>query len=163
MASSRRMARRAAGADPGPMSRPAANALRLLAAAVLVSVAVLAPLSAPVDAATPTARAVDDSCPAGGVPEDGFADVPQGAPHEDTIDCVVWWKVANGTGLTTYNPSGQVSRAQMASFIARMVDATSQDLPAATSDHFADDNGNVHEANINRLAEAGIVSGRGDG
>jgi hypothetical protein len=51
----------------------------------------------------------------------------------------------------------------MASFIARMIDATSKDLPAATSDHFPDDNSSSHEANINRLAEAGIVSGRADG
>jgi hypothetical protein len=51
----------------------------------------------------------------------------------------------------------------MASFIARMIDASAVPLPAATSDHFADDNGSSHEANINRLAEAGIVSGRADG
>src|SRR4051794_1867452 len=163
MAGSRRMASRIARADPGPMRRPAVSARRLLAADVLVAVAVLAPLSAPVHAATPTARATDDSCPPGSVPEDGFTDVPQGAAHEDTIDCVVWWKIANGTGPGVYNPSGQVTRAQMASFIARMIDATSKDLPPATSDHFADDDGNTHEANINRLAEAGIVSGRGDG
>jgi hypothetical protein len=51
----------------------------------------------------------------------------------------------------------------MASFIARLIDATTKDLPAASSDHFADDDGNAHEDNINRLAEAGIVSGRADG
>jgi hypothetical protein len=71
--------------------------------------------------------------------------------------------VANGTGPGTYNPSGQVNRGQMASFIARMIDATVAGLPAATGDHFDDDNGNAHEANINRLAEAGIVGGRDDG
>jgi hypothetical protein len=137
---------------------------RLGAAAVLVLVTMLVPFGAGVSAAaSPTARAVDDSCPPGRVPEDGFVDVPDGAAHEDTIDCVVWWKVANGTGPGTYNPSGEVNRGQMASFIARMIDATSADLPVASSDHFADDDGNAHEANINRLAEAGIVSGRDDG
>jgi hypothetical protein len=109
------------------------------------------------------ARAIDDSCPSGSVPPSGFNDVPSGNVHHDAIDCMVWWGVANGTSPQTYNPSGQVNRAQMASFIARMIDATSKDLPAATSDHFPDDNSSSHEANINRLAEAGIVSGRADG
>ena len=55
-----------------------------------------------------------------------------------------------------------VTRAQMASFIARMIDTTGGTLPAAT-DRFPDDNGNPHEANINRLAAASIVTGRSDG
>jgi hypothetical protein len=109
------------------------------------------------------ARAINDSCPDGRVPPAGFSDVPASNVHHASIDCMVWWQVANGTGPGTYNPSGQVNRGQMASFIARMIDATSKALPAATSDHFADDNGSPHEANINRLAEAGIVGGRTDG
>jgi hypothetical protein len=44
-----------------------------------------------------------------------------------------------------------------------MIGATSKDLPPAAGDHFTDDDGSAHEANINRLAEAGIVSGRSDG
>ncbi|MDQ1426364.1 MAG: hypothetical protein QOD72_3862, partial [Acidimicrobiaceae bacterium] len=109
------------------------------------------------------ARATNDSCPSGRVPAAGFTDVSPDDVHHDAVDCMVWWHVANGTGPHTYNPSGQVSRGQMASFIARMIDATTKILPAATSDHFPDDNGSSHEANINRLAEAGIVSGRADG
>src|SRR3954452_21198645 len=101
-----------ARSDPRPLKRTR----RLTVAALLVAVTLVAPLGAPVHAATPTARAVDDSCPAGRVPEDGFTDVPPGAAHEDTIDCVVWWKVANGVGPGTYNPAGEVNRAQMASF-----------------------------------------------
>jgi hypothetical protein len=42
----------------------------------------------------------------------------------------------------------------MATFLARALD-----LPAATRDHFTDDNGTTHEPNINRLAEAGITAG----
>jgi hypothetical protein len=41
----------------------------------------------------------------------------------------------------------------MASFLARALE-----LPAALEDHF-DDDGMTHEANINRLAEAGLTSG----
>jgi hypothetical protein len=83
--------------------------------------------------------------------------------HSNDIDCVVWWHVASGEGPNTYNPIGIVNRGQMASFIARMLDATSCTLPAVTHDWFPDDNGSVHENNINRLAEAGIVRGRADG
>ena len=134
--------------------------LRGCAVAVLVVMTVVAGGASPAGAA---ARATDDSCPSGQVPPTGFTDVAPGNVHHDAIDCMVWWHVANGTGPHTYNPSGQVNRGQMASFIARMIDATTKVLPAATSDHFPDDNGNPHEANINRLAEAAIVSGRADG
>src|SRR5260370_19646926 len=70
------------------------------------------------------ARATDNSCPSGQVPPGGFTDVAPGNVHHDSIDCMVWWHVANGTAPHTYNPSGQVNRGQMASFIARMIDAT---------------------------------------
>ena len=42
----------------------------------------------------------------------------------------------------------------MASFIARAMK-----LPAATKDYFTDDNGKTHEADINRIAEAGLTNG----
>ena len=42
----------------------------------------------------------------------------------------------------------------MASFLARALD-----LPAATSDYFGDDAGSLHEADINRIATAGISNG----
>jgi hypothetical protein len=108
------------------------------------------------------ARAIDDSCPEGRVPEDGFTDVPTTNTHEPSIDCIVWFGVAQGTSATTYNPSGQVTREQMATFIANLVTRTGGTLPDGP-DRFADDNGSRHEANINRLASAGIVGGRADG
>ena len=46
----------------------------------------------------------------------------------------------------------------MASFIARALD-----LPPATHDYFSDDNGQTHEADINKVAEAGITGGCADG
>ncbi len=42
----------------------------------------------------------------------------------------------------------------MASFLSRAFG-----LPAATRDYFGDDNDSIHEANINRIAEAGITGG----
>jgi hypothetical protein len=44
----------------------------------------------------------------------------------------------------------------MATFLARAFD-----LPGTGTDHFTDDEGNKHEANINRIAEAGITHGCG--
>jgi hypothetical protein len=44
----------------------------------------------------------------------------------------------------------------MASFLARALH-----LPPTATDHFSDDDGTTHEADINRIAEAGITSGCG--
>ena len=42
----------------------------------------------------------------------------------------------------------------MATFLARALQ-----LPAADRDYFGDDDGNTHEDNINRLAQAGLTQG----
>jgi beta-lactamase superfamily II metal-dependent hydrolase len=109
------------------------------------------------------ARALDDSCPPGQIQEDGFGDVPQESAHEAAVDCVVHWQVANGRTNTSYDPLTSVTRAQMASFIARLIDRASGHLPDSGVDHFGDDNGSTHERNINRLAAAGIVGGKAAG
>lgn len=101
-----------------------------------------------------TARA----CPAD-TPEDGFRDVSARSVHEHAIDCAVWWSIARGTTTTTYSPGLSVSRAQMASFVARMMAAGGATLPADPPDRFADDEGNVHELAINQLADLGVASG----
>ena len=51
-------------------------------------------------------------------------------------------------------PNSTVTREQMASFLARALH-----LPAATQDFFSDDESSPHEADINRLAAAGITGG----
>jgi hypothetical protein len=51
-------------------------------------------------------------------------------------------------------PNDPVTRGQMAAFLRRHLG-----LPAASQDHFGDDNGSTFEADINRLAEAGITRG----
>ena len=63
-------------------------------------------------------------------------------------------KITNGCSATKYCPVSSVTRGQMASFLARTMD-----LPAATKDYFSDDNGQTHEADINKIAEAGITGG----
>lgn len=125
----------------------------------------LQPASSPPPAPRPpvTARPTDDSCPAGLVPEDGFTDVPDDNVHEATVDCLVWWRVANGLSATTYKPGAYVNRGQMASFIARLIQESGGTLPDPAPDAFDDDNGLAHERNINRLAAIGVVAGGTDG
>jgi hypothetical protein len=62
--------------------------------------------------------------------------------------------ITNGCTSSRYCPVAPVTRGQMASFLARTMD-----LPAATKDYFSDDNGQTHEADINKLAEAAITGG----
>jgi hypothetical protein len=63
-------------------------------------------------------------------------------------------KITSGCTSSRYCPVAPVTRGQMASFLARTMA-----LPAATKDYFSDDNGTTHEANINKIAEAGITGG----
>jgi hypothetical protein len=115
------------------------------------------------DAAGPTASpAGPRACPTGVVPPAGFRDVDPGSPHAQPIDCAAWWKLAQGTGPGTYSPAQHVTRAQMATFLARLADAAGR-LPVKPPDAFADDDGTPHEAAINALAALGVVSGTGPG
>ncbi len=81
-------------------------------------------------------------------PDDG------GSVHEDAINRVAEAGITFGIGDGTYNPNGEVSRAQMASFLARALG-----LRAGAEDFFGDDEGNIHEAAINAIAEEGITLG----
>jgi hypothetical protein len=97
------------------------------------------------------------------VPPAGYSDVDPQSTHARAIDCVSWYSIASGTGGGRYEPSADVTRGQMATFIARTIDRSGGSLPTPTRDWFRDDDGTSHEASINRLAEAGIVAGRADG
>ena len=85
--------------------------------------------------------------------KDYFVD-DNGNPHEANINAVAAAGVTLGIGDQQFDPSGSVSRAQMASFLARALE-----IPASDSNIFTDDDGNPHEANINAVAEAGITLG----
>jgi hypothetical protein len=107
------------------------------------------------------ARAIDDACPTGRVPGNAFSD-DDGNAHERAIDCLAWWKVTSGRD-GRYSPFGDVTREQMATFLANAIERSGKVLPEANRDFFTDDAGSPHERNINRLAEARVVSGTGDG
>lgn len=92
-----------------------------------------------------------DVPPATGV----FPDVAPGQTHADNIEALVAAGVANGFGDGTYRPDQQVTRAQMASFLAGALALNAEDL-ASFDDVRAD---SVHAAGIAGIAEAGITGG----
>jgi hypothetical protein len=106
-------------------------------------------------------RSIELACPPGEVPEGGFVDVSSSSPHAEAIGCLVWWEITRGLDAegTRYGPQESVSRGQMATFMARTIERSGGRLPAAGRDWFTDDEGSVHEDAINRLRQAGVISG----
>ena len=84
---------------------------------------------------------------------DHFAD-DGASPHQDSINRLADAGVTNGCGAGLFCPGGYVPREQMASFLARALN-----LPATAGDFFTDDELSGHEADINRMAAAGVSNG----
>ena len=93
-----------------------------------------------------------------------FLDVA-GTTHARAIGCLTGWGVTNGVTLTSYQPTGQVTRAQMASFLARWIDdhaerGSGNGLPRTAPLRFTDvRDSSVHATAIARLSAAGIIQG----
>lgn len=112
----------------------------------------------------PQPRSIEAACPPDQVPPSGFSDVPASSPHRAAIDCAAWRGITQPAG-GVYRPAQTVTRAQMASFIARMIDDSDAALPDDPPDAFTDDEDAAyaaHELNINRLAAVDIVAGRSE-
>jgi glucose/arabinose dehydrogenase len=62
--------------------------------------------------------------------------------------------ITSGCGNNKYCPDSNVTRGQMAAFLARALA-----LPPTATDYFDDDNASAFEGDINRLAAAGITGG----
>lgn len=92
-----------------------------------------------------------------------MVDVPVANGFESAIDCVAWWGVAQGVGKQLYKPSAPVNRGEMALFLTRVISLTGGTLQPASKDYFSDDDGTAFNAADNALAEAGVVSGVGNG
>lgn len=102
-------------------------------------------------------RSLEAACP-DHVPSAGFVDTAESV-HRKAIDCVVHWRLARGRGEGRFSPTDVVTRGQAASFLARLLEESGATLPAPASDRFTDDDGDVHESSIERLAAAGVVTG----
>lgn len=96
----------------------------------------------------------------------GFLDIV-GNVHHEAITCLASFGVTTGTGDgTTYSPGDVVTRAQMAGFLARVIDEADG---RALADHdgasrFADvGSSHTFASHVNRLAAAGIAKGGASG
>ncbi len=78
--------------------------------------------------------------------------------HEADINALAAAGVTVGCSATTFCPGVVVTRAQMASFLARAVGLT----VGAGRNYFYDDDDDIHEANIDYVAAAGIATGCGE-
>lgn len=74
--------------------------------------------------------------------------------HEADINAIARAGITLGCDEALYCPDQLVTRGQMASFLTRALD-----LPHGTTDHFTDDTGNVHQGDINAIADDGITKG----
>jgi hypothetical protein len=89
--------------------------------------------------------------------QDFFTDDEQ-SPFEASINRLAAAQITTGCDTGRFCPTETMSRAEMASFLARALE-----LPPSVVDHFSDDNGLGHEQDINRIADAGISNGCGPG
>ncbi len=94
----------------------------------------------------------------GDAPPAGFVDVDPGNVHAEAIGCVTRAGLAEGRTSERFAPRQPVTRGQVASFLARLVEAEGG-APEDPPDAFDDDDGNTHEDAIDVLADLGIVEG----
>ena len=108
-----------------------------------------------------TLAPVQRACePESQVEPSGFTDVARNT-HRANIECIAWYEITSGTTTSTYSPSRTVSREQMASYMAHLAVEGGLELPADPRNAFTDDDGSIHEDNINALAAMGLVEGKG--
>jgi uncharacterized lipoprotein YddW (UPF0748 family) len=93
------------------------------------------------------------------VPRAGFRDTV-GSPFEADIDMLAHLGIVQGVTRTRFEPNRSITRAQMASIIARMFElGYGRALPSGPMPFRDVPQGNVHRDAIARLVAAGITSG----
>ena len=117
------------------------------------------PPAGPITFAVRKAEGIADACPPGRSAPVYFRDIDMSQPHFEAIACMVAWGITHGRAATEYAPAADVSRAQMASLLARLLEEVGNALPVEPTDAFPDDTGSVHETNINRLASVDLIRG----
>ena len=86
---------------------------------------------------------------------DYFTD-DEGITGESSINALREAGITSGCTATRFCPTANVTRAQMAIFLAK-----AKDLPPTAVDYFDDDDGKTGESAINMMAEAGLTAGCG--
>ena len=101
--------------------------------------------------------------PEGPAPPPEFADVDEGSVHAQSIEKVAALGITSGTTATTFSPSDTVTRAQMATFVARTWEAAGRECPSSGASSFADvASGSTHAAGIDCAAALGVTAGTAD-
>lgn len=77
-----------------------------------------------------------------------------GSAYDADIDWAVAGQIASNCDADMFCTNDPVTRGQLAQFVARAMD-----LPASGTDFFTDDNGSAYEADIDRVAAAGVMAG----
>lgn len=95
---------------------------------------------------------------------DNFVDTDPSSPHTGNVNRLRAAGISlggpDGLPADQYGPGRLVSRGQMATFVVRALGHLLNAELVYAFDHFTDDAGTTHEANINLVAEAGIAVGR---
>lgn len=96
----------------------------------------------------------------GDPPPADFSDREQIAEvHRLNVDCAAFEEIALGKEDGRYAPVELVTRAQMASFVIRTLEAGGFEIPAPEDNGFEDIEGNEHEDTINQMATLNITEG----
>lgn len=90
-------------------------------------------------------------------PADAFDD-DDTSVHEQSIDQLAALGIVRGYGDGTFRPGQMVSRAEVTTVLVGAYESAFGELEAGP-DAFSDDEGSVHEANIDAAAQAGWVNG----
>ena len=136
----------------------------MLAAGALVA-SILAVGATPVAAAprTPDQQATWKACLGPAMADQGFTDVSESthASHYGSINCLAYYGITTGRTADTFAPGANVTRSQMALFLARAADAAGIDLGESADQGFTDLNADDTERfdAINRIVGAGIMFG----
>ena len=147
----------------------------LLTVAMLSAVTALAPTTAgaapskvpnlgtttPADPYTvPNNEAVTTACPMSSAPAAGFTDTTS-----TDVDCIKMFGITQGATATTYDPTGNIPRWQMALFLSRMYTPMGLAAGTTTFTAFTDISGYSTEIQdaINKIAASGITVGTSAG
>lgn len=156
-----------------PLYEPSGGWLQVLGSPVPTDPGTMPPMPADPDAepddpdpnpddppTMPTRSELALACPRDRVPPTQYRDVDPDSPERLHVDCAAWWRFMGGVSRYRFAPAGAITRGQLASALARVLQYSGW-RAETTTDYFDDDNGSVHETNINGLREAGVLQGVG--
>jgi hypothetical protein len=139
------------------VERPTAiRTMWVFVAALAAALTSVVPAGAPAHADTTRA-----ACPDRWVPPTDFTD--EGDTHATGIRCLVWYGLAEGRTAELYGTGATVTRGQLASLLARMLETAGVELTTPAEPAFEDSAGSVHGERLEQLGAIGVFDGDADG